>query len=554
MTRRSNFPFSGLLIALLATLLLVPFLGSAAQAEPTDPATPADPGAAAPETPRDVAEQALETVEEILDPAASVTSDADDRAHGKDLTLALRDLAASKADLPKNKRDDAARLLARPTDGVNTAGSYECEGNDGPPCYTQSQAGQKCLTTICVHYARSTDPNRPDGENDGTGGRWAGTDPALPDYVEFVANTFQQVANRYVSAGYTAPLGDVIAGGDAKTDIYIAELGDFGIYGYCATDQDIAGHVAAPAYCVVDNNYKTTEYPAHTPAANLQVTAAHEFFHAVQFAYDVNEDGWFMEGTATWVEDEIFDAINDNRSYLPHGPLGVPHQSLDKWSTLSQYGSWIFFRFLTERYPTASGGLPVVIRKIWERAGNGQYSVQAINNTLGELGTNMGVLFPRFVLWNRMPAQYYAEGSAYRPAPLRASYGLSAAAPGKTVGFTLDHLSAKHLRFVPKMTGAWKLRMRLNLNSSAAGGSAMVTYKPKGKAPVVKAVKLYSDGNGLVVLPFGGRVDWVEVAAVSGSIRYAGCGSPARDYTATCQGYPLDNGVNQGIVVRAVRG
>ena len=46
------------------------------------------------------------------------------------------------------------------------------------------------------------------------------------------------------------------------------------------------------------------------------MTAAHEFFHAVQFAYDAADDQWFMESTATWMEDEIYDDVNDNLQYL----------------------------------------------------------------------------------------------------------------------------------------------------------------------------------------------------------------------------------------------
>ena len=55
----------------------------------------------------------------------------------------------------------------------------------------------------------------------------------------------------------------------------------------------------------------------------LQVTAAHEYFHLVQFGYDINEDGWIMESTATWAEDEVFDSINDNAQYLREGLYGL---------------------------------------------------------------------------------------------------------------------------------------------------------------------------------------------------------------------------------------
>ena len=75
----------------------------------------------------------------------------------------------------------------------------------------------------------------------------------------------------------------------------------------------------------------------------LKVTAAHEFFHAVQFAYDIGEDGWFMESTATWMEEHVYDAINDNLQYLATSPLAQPLIPLDQTSGLRVYGAWIFW-------------------------------------------------------------------------------------------------------------------------------------------------------------------------------------------------------------------
>ena len=140
-----------------------------------------------------------------------------------------------------------------------------------------------------------------------------------------------------------------------------------------------SGPYDTSAYCAFDDNF--TEFTGQSPTENLQVTAAHELFHAVQFAYDYFEDGWFMEATATWAEDEVYDDVNDNRQYLPESPLGQPGQPMDQFIGLRQYGDWIFFRYLTERFPKSRGGLPVVVREIWERAdGSGRgpddYSLQ----------------------------------------------------------------------------------------------------------------------------------------------------------------------------------
>ena len=100
----------------------------------------------------------------------------------------------------------------------------------------------------------------------------------------------------------------------------------------------------------------------------LQVTVAHEFFHAVQFAYDAFEDAWFMEGTASWMEDEVYTDVNDNLQYLADSPLRHPEEPLDfgTQNYLGWYGSWVFFRFLEEYI--ADQPDPSIVRAAWEAA------------------------------------------------------------------------------------------------------------------------------------------------------------------------------------------
>ena len=58
------------------------------------------------------------------------------------------------------------------------------------------------------------------------------------------------------------------------------------------------------------------------------MTAAHEFFHAIQAAYDWGEDWWLTEGTAAWIKDEVYDDLNEydyfygrtNASIIPTYP------------------------------------------------------------------------------------------------------------------------------------------------------------------------------------------------------------------------------------------
>ncbi len=141
------------------------------------------------------------------------------------------------------------------------------------------------------------------------------------------------------------------------------------------------------AFCVLDNDYSPIEFPTNTPLENMRVTAAHEYFHAVQFAYDFLEDGWFMEATATWAEDELYDGVNDNCNYLPASQIRRTRKPLDGFLDSNVYGNWIYFRYLTERMGRSKAGMPVIIRNMWRKAdakrgAPDQYSVQAIKSVL----------------------------------------------------------------------------------------------------------------------------------------------------------------------------
>lgn len=518
-----------LLAALLATALAVTALGVPARAADPDP----DPGA----SPEELAEHALETVQDILEAPAEPPAEGE-RVEGRELTLALRDLAASKDDLPPSKRATAARLLARPTDSA-----AECLDEDDA-CFGSHTVYRKCNTVVCVHWVRRG-TNAIPAENDGAGGAYPGTRGGTPDYVEFTLATLRHVANTYVRAGYRKPVSDNGADGNSLPDIYLGNIGSVQLYGYCASDDEIEGHTSAAAYCVLDNDY--AEYGV-LPRSALRVTAAHEFFHVVQFAYDANEDGWIMEATASWVEDELYDGINDSWYYLPYGPLGRPTQPLDAFfEGLEPYGTWIFFRYLSERYPTSAGGLPTVVRDIWRRLGDGgptnanTYSLVGLEEQFAAMGTSLSTQLATFGMWNRRPL-LYEEGATYRAAPLRASYTLTSAARTKDISAGVRLLATSTYRFA-RGSGLVnsKITFGLDLNSRTVGGAAVVTVKRRNQGAVSRVVPLDSDGKGTISFAFGGNTEWIDVTLANGDTAYncwdeAFAGSDA--YYHTCQGTP----------------
>ena len=67
-----------------------------------------------------------------------------------------------------------------------------------------------------------------------------------------------------------------------------------------------------------------------------------------------------MEGTATWVEDEVYDSINDNYQFLSDSPIRYPRRAADYSVDLARYGSFVFFRYVAERLGSRTRHTPVL--------------------------------------------------------------------------------------------------------------------------------------------------------------------------------------------------
>ncbi len=160
-----------------------------------------------------------------------------------------------------------------------------------------------------------------------------GSDGALetiPDFVLKSAEALETVwAKEIEDMGYQPPPADGNAGGisDKGTslfDCYIINLS--GCYGYTDTDQ-------GKPYIVITNNFEgfsQNHDPEGAALGAMRVTIAHEFFHAVQvyyidWPYDFEmKNFWWEENTAVWMEEEVYDFINDYFHYI-----GSPYDDLN---------------------------------------------------------------------------------------------------------------------------------------------------------------------------------------------------------------------------------
>jgi hypothetical protein len=262
-----------------------------------------------------------------------------------------------------------------------------------------------------IHYTKS-DSNavyQPDKDSDGDG---------VPDYVESVAVIFDSVYNHMIfDLGYPPPRNDSVAGGDSKFDVYLRDL-DQTAYGYTTSDDPRLGIdtvYSISTYMELDNDFQRITAYKDRPLDAVRVTAAHEFFHAVQFGIDFKEfeiygaevqRRYWMEMSAVWMEEEMYDDINDYYFYLPYY-YDDPRLSIQQFVTYSDlhpYGAVVFPIFLSEKFGNN------IIHDIWTECGNlpGPNFLDALDSTLDKIyfGTPrsdtsaLPEVFGEYAVWN----------------------------------------------------------------------------------------------------------------------------------------------------------
>jgi hypothetical protein len=464
-------------------------------------------------------------------------------------TPILRDLAARLHDLSGQDRAEARGILTRPTDDAPGEHHYRAGAILGKLCHA--------TLPLCVHWDEKTSHGDapPGADDDAT---------TIPPAVQATLDTFADVYVLEVGAyDYLAPLPDTSSaddGGDGRTDIYMANIGADRppLFGYCTTDDPNAfnpryAFFDVSAYCVVDEDFANFG-KSQTPQGFREVTAAHEFFHAIQFHYDWFEDLWLMEGTAMFMEDQFADGVNDNVNYLGNSVMISPWTPVDRGADGFEYGAWIWWRFLVEDLRQQAD--PQVIREVWESVagasidtdgpgpdtvGNDLYSLRGVRDVVYSHGLVFKNLFGKFAWANRLPTTFYEEGSSYPRATVIRKFTLGVRGSGSGWRSTrLRHLASTYASFKPGASTPKDavLRVNVNLPDTAHNPKAFLLVKETGQPWRVHDLGLSAAGKGARSVLFGrDKITEVDLVLTNASPKMR-CG---HDTPYSCTGVGTDD-------------
>lgn len=243
-----------------------------------------------------------------------------------------------------------------------------------------------------------------------------------------------------VTLGFEPALPDHGQGGDDGLDFYLGTYASSGGGAYTIpsfVDETVGdGRSACSAYIVLYEEITPDKMPAFV---------AHELNHALQAAMDYRELSWAWEVTATYMEDVVFDSVNDYYHFIPSFQEN-PDQSLTFFGDgfdipYYPYGAAIFLHYLSEADEGGSADFAVELWTLSEQErvsgsdggsdGNEPDLLDAIDTLTADRGGFTSVLAD-FALWRtrtgtRDDGSHFSEGRAWSDSEVSIQFSISPA-------------------------------------------------------------------------------------------------------------------------------
>lgn len=270
---------------------------------------------------------------------------------------------------------------------------------DEPALFVDSEDGRVRVWYVenGPHRTSSVDENPADG---------------VPDFVQTVADTADAVYISITDNGFLAPIEDTSVpgqdndGGSSAFDIYVVDFqradGLFFAEG-CLPGEP----VRCTGYFAIKNGFGRSGYASDEEA--ITVLVSHEYFHAVQAAYNADLPGWWSEGTATWHE-EYFEPSQNDFERLATTFFEAPGRALNGntqgTTDTFAYGTGVFPFFLEQTL-----GVQVIV-DIFDRISINTPVEDAIIEAV-EASAPFDETFAEFTAWTIATGDRTIEGFGY---------------------------------------------------------------------------------------------------------------------------------------------
>jgi len=285
-----------------------------------------------------------------------------------------------------------------------------------------------------------------------------------PDYLEFVTKSFDRAWLVEIdSLGFKPPPDD---DGLPKETYEVFCKGFFNLYGstYFFLDDEISSLPGNnyPSFIEISTNFSFVNYEGVTDSIvrdsmAIAVTAAHEFNHALQLGYNIwdadpNSGGfealdlWYIENSATFMEEVVADQVNDYYQYLPDffssTDQGITY---DPFASYRIYGEVVFNIMAARLYGRT------ITRQVWQEIVN-QPALSALDKVFERKGSSFESELQRLSEWMffsgkySKPGQFFVEAANY-PHPesiLSDDYntGLQMISEGQLPPFSIQYIKA----------------------------------------------------------------------------------------------------------------
>lgn len=246
----------------------------------------------------------------------------------------------------------------------------------------------------------------------------------IPDYIDSAAVILEHVWDVEINQmGYSPPPQQ---NGQPVNNyhVYFTDMAYYGITTGSGTDIPSLPGLNWTSYLELENDYQENVFNSNG-LDGLKITAAHEFHHAIEFGYNIRyEDYFFYEMTATWLEDVLYNDINDYYNYINEfiGEIGL--RSFDYYSgfSLYPYGNCLYNHMVTKQFGNE------FIKDTWDEIRT-RPVIDALRSTLANNKYNSSWLrsLNEYGVWlyytgNRaQPTKYFPEAAFYPQIKIRSN-------------------------------------------------------------------------------------------------------------------------------------